>query len=282
LQGHFHELHYHPLTDLRGAQWTAIGDRPLTWWAVQRVTRFSGRINLWLAGGFGLLYALYTIAGDRWPAWLGRRVFELCDGAGGIPGLATGLVLLAAVPAAFQYGLWDSSVQDRCRRLELLLLTGLRPQDYWAAAAAAAWNRGRGYFGVALLLWLAALIAGRLGPGQVLMAIACGVLVWGLYFALGFRAFARGAQANGLGMVLTVGLPLAAFGLYWLDWPLLGAILPPGVVYSAGVRASSLASLMGPALSAAVALAVARNALTHCDAELREWYDRNVGKKVLT
>ena len=63
---------------------------------------------------------------------------------GGIPVLATALVVLAAVPAAFQYGLWDSNTPDRCRRLELLLLTGLTARDYWEAAAAAAWRRGAG------------------------------------------------------------------------------------------------------------------------------------------
>ena len=61
--------------------------------------------------------------------------------------------MLAAVPAAFQYGLWDSTDQDRCRRLELLLLTDLSGDDYCHAALAAAWRRGRGYFVVAVVLW---------------------------------------------------------------------------------------------------------------------------------
>ncbi len=279
LQGHFHELHYQPQVLRDDETRPAVGEQPLTWWAVKRVGNYSGRINLWLAGGFGMLYALYTVAGSHWPAWMGRRIFEMCDGAGGIPGLATGLVLLAAVPAAFQYGLWDSSVQDRCRRLELLLLTRLRPRDFWAAAAAAAWQRGRGYFAVALLLWTAALIAGRIGPGQALGAIAAGVLLWGLYFTLGFRAFAKGAQANGLGMLLTIGLPLLAYGLYRLNWPGLGDLLPPGLVFSA---ASASAPVLGALLIAAVTLAVSRHSLKHCDAKLRAWYDRNVGNHVVT
>src|SRR5262249_58111490 len=141
-----------------------------------------GRINLWLAGGFGALYALYLVAGDGWPAWLGKRVFQMCDGAGGPAALAAGLVVLAAVPAAFQYGLWDSSTQDRCRRLELLLLTELKGEDYWGAAAAAAWRRGRGYFAIALLLWAAAVVSGRITPAQAAAALAAGVLLWSAYF----------------------------------------------------------------------------------------------------
>jgi len=47
----------------------------LTWWAVKRVARFAGRVNLWLAGGFGLLYAAYLVAGDAWPSCLGRPYF---------------------------------------------------------------------------------------------------------------------------------------------------------------------------------------------------------------
>src|SRR5205823_1751524 len=125
-------------------------------------------------------------------------------------------VVLAAVPAAFQYGLWDASVQDRCRRLELSLLTQLGPRDYWHAAARAAWKRGRGYFAVAVVLWAAAALAGQVPADRALAAVAAGVLLWALYFALGFRSFARGVHANGMGMLLAVGLPLAAAGLFRL------------------------------------------------------------------
>src|SRR5262249_17351404 len=116
---------------------------------------------------------------------------------GGLPSLAAALVILAAVPAAFQYGLWDANAHERCRRLELLLLTRLGGRGYWGAAAAAAWKRGRGYFVVAVILWLAACWAGQLTCLQAVAAAATGVLLWGLYFTLGFRAFARGFQANG-------------------------------------------------------------------------------------
>src|SRR5262249_18299667 len=222
LQGHFHEYHYQPARDGSGERRPAVGERPLSWGAGERGSRSLGRIHVWLAGGFGLLYAAYQVLGANWPAWMGQRVFQLCDEFGGVAALTTGLVLLAAVPAAFQYGLWDSNAQDRCKRLELLLLTELQPGDYWNAAAAAAWRGGRGSFAVALLLWTAAALGGKVAPAFAFAAAASGVLLWGLYFALGFRAFSRGHQANGLGMLLTVGLPLAVYGLHRIGWPLLG------------------------------------------------------------
>jgi hypothetical protein len=281
LRAHYQERHYRPAID-RSRRWRgAIGLRPLSWWAVRRVTEYSGRVNLWLAGGFGLLYALYTLAGPAWPDWLGRQVFTTFDRLGGIPVLATALVVLAAVPAAFQYGLWDASGQDRCRRLELLLLTRLDERDYWEAAAAAAWRRGRGYFLVAGLLWGAACAAGQLAPAQALVALAAGVILWGLYFALGFRAFSRGMQANSLGLLLTLGLPLLAYGLFQTGWPLLAALVPPGAVHLPGADAAAAAWLPGPALGAVLAVGVARFSRAHCERELHRWYDQHHGKKVI-
>jgi hypothetical protein len=281
LQGHFQDRHYRPVVDLSRGRRPTVGTRPLSWWAVRRVSEYSGRINIWLAGGFGVLYALYTVAGPHWPGWLGRNVFHMADQAGGIPALAAALVVLAAVPASFQYGLWDSSAQDRCRRLELLLLTHLDGRDYWDAAGAAAWRRGRAYFGIAVVLWTAAVAAGQLPLSQAVAALAAAVLLWGLYFALGFRAFARGIQANRLGTLLTLGLPLAAIGLYRAGWPTLAALLPPGGVYSAGTGSPALALLAGPLLAAGLTLVVARRTLGQCDLELRRWYERHHGQKVL-
>jgi hypothetical protein len=282
LQGHFHDLHYQPAEASSRKPRKAIGDRPLSWWAVKRVMNYSGRINLWLIGGFGIVYALYAVAGDQWPAWLGRRVFELCDGFCGLSGLASALVVLAAVPAAFQYGLWDANTQNRCRRLELLLLTRLEARDYWDAAAAAAWGRGRGYFAVAGMLWLAAAFSGRADVIHVAAAAAVGVLLWSLYFALGFRAFAAGIQTNGLGMFLTLGLPLAAFVLARVGFDHLSDLVPPGCVYGAGAGTLNWSVVAGAALFALVTLGVARQALTHCDRDLRRWYDRHHGRKVMS
>jgi hypothetical protein len=281
LLGHFHERHYEPVRDVSAQRRPPVGDRPLAWWTVKRVSEYSGRINLWLAGGFCLLYAAYLVGEAHWPAWVGRRVFQMCDAAGGAAALAAGLVVLAAVPAAFQYGLWDSSAQQRCRRLELLLLTRLGPADYWDAAFAAALRRGRGYFALALLLWLAALLGGRLTGAAALAAVAAGVMLWSLYFALGFRGFARGAQTNGLGLLLTVGLPLAAWALAKAGWATVADWTPPGMVYRAGTGCWAPLWLVGPVLVAGCTLLISRRALAECDASLRRWYDQNHGSKVM-
>jgi hypothetical protein len=281
---HYRERHYQPAVRRSGVENRRVGEAPLAWWAVRRVSHFSGRVNLWLAGGFGLLYALYTVAGTWWPEWLGRTVFELCDQWGGIPVLATGLVLLGAVPAAFQYGLWDSNTQDRCRRLELLLLTRLDARDYWQAAAAAAWNRGRGYLAVAVLLWIAALFGGKMSLIQVCAALSAAVLLWSLYFALGFRAFSKGMHSNGLGLFLTVGVPLLGIGSWKASTTLLSVLIPATSLHMGSVSPNS--ELMfwaaGPVTMALLTLFVARRAIRHCDSELRHWYELHHGRKVMS
>jgi hypothetical protein len=278
-RGHFQDEHYRPnlLKDKRRRP--AVGDHPLTWWATKRVTKYSGRINLWLASGFAIFYAAYTVGRDAWPSWLGRQVFLIFDDMGGIPALTTALVLLAAVPAAFQYGVWDSSTPDRCRRLELLLLTELDGAAYWHACAGAAWKRGRGYFLAALVLWAAAWIGGQATLAQVLVGMSAGMILWGLYFALGFCAFAKGIQANLLGMGLTIGLPLATVLLVraGCTWPT--GLLPPGSVYLPTAAPWSWSWVLGPLLSTTIALLAIRWALAHCDAQLRRWYDAHQGAR---
>ncbi len=199
LQGHFQDRHYSPVADVSRQSRAAVGDWPLAWWAVKRVSEYSGKINMWLSGGFAVLYAAYTILseGDHWPSWLGTQVFVTFDQMGGVGVMAAAMVVLAAVPAAFQYGLWDSNAQDRCRRLELLLLTDLDARDYWHAAAAAAWRRGRGYFAVAVLLWTTLVIAGKADVLQVCGALACAVIMWGLYLRLAFGPFPAACKQTG-------------------------------------------------------------------------------------
>lgn len=277
LHGHFHDEHYRPIAHQDRSRRAPVGDAPLSWWAVKRVTRYAGRINVWLAGGFGLVYAAYTIAGPHWPSWMGRSAFEIFDRMGGLPMLATALVILAGVPAAFQYGLWDSSAQDRSRRLELLLLTELDGTAFWQAASAAAWRRGRGYFLLAIALWLAAAFAERIAWQQAGAGIAAGVILWGFYFTLGFRAFAGGRQANRMGLVLTVFVPLATVLISQSNWPLLAVLLPPGSVYFGSTGDASAAWLIGPLTLAAFTLWLARRSLEHCESDLRCWYEQNHG-----
>jgi hypothetical protein len=279
LQGHFHERHYEPVRDVSHEVRPPVGDQPLSWWAIKRVSEYSGQVNLWLAVGFSLLYACYIVARDQWPPWMGRFIFFICDSGGGPAGIATALVVLSAVPAAFQYGLWDNSTQDRCRRLELLLLTDLRPEDYWNAAAAAAWFRGRGYLWVAGLLLLASALGGRTTILDLVAGLSVAVLLWAFYFAMGFRGFARGSQANGLGLLLTVGLPLIAFLLGRLGLPVLGSLLPPGLVFYAAAGSLGWMQATGASLMAVITLVVIRQSLRECDASLRRWYDQNHGSK---
>jgi hypothetical protein len=276
LRGHFEEWHFGPVRDPRRGRRGRIGGRPLSWWAVRRVSQYAGRVNVALAAGFAAAYALHTVAGPHWPAGLGRGVFDFCDRVGGVRLLATGLVLLAAVPAAFQYGLWDGSAAARRRRLELLLLTRLDGRDYWDAAAAAAWRRGRGYFAAAGLLWLAGAAGGRLGLTEAGGALAAAVVLWGLYFLAGFLAFSRGVPAHGLGLLLTIGLPLLTYACFRVcgAW---ATLLPPGAVYAPVPDGGAALGLAGSLTGGVTVLALAPLARARCDGSLRCWYRRHAG-----
>lgn len=280
LSGHFQDLHYGSQAEGEEKARPAVGEHPLSWWASQRVTRYSGWINLYIAGGFGLLYALYSVAGTHWPSWLGRQVFVVLENAGGIPLWSTALVVLAAVPAAFQYGLWDSSAQERCRRLELLLLTSLTIHDYWQAAACAAWRRGRGYLAIALLLWSAAAAAGAVPWSSLAGAWAAGTLLWALYFAFGFRAFARGREGNGVGLGLTLGLPLLAFGIWRIGWPEWAQLAPPAAVFAASAGRIGVAWMLACTAAAGIFAVLRRRLHSEGDLALRRWYDQHHGRKL--
>src|SRR5262249_32326062 len=121
----------------------------------------------------------------------------------------------------------------------------------------------------------------KLAPAQFLAALCAGVALWGLYFVLGFRAFASGLQANTLGMLLTVGLPVLAMALYRGDLPALAALVPPGSVYQPGASREAATWLPGPALGAALTLVLARASLARCEDDLRRWYDRHHSQKVV-
>src|SRR4029077_16625192 len=121
-------------------------------------------------------------------------------------------------------------------------------------AAAAAWKRGRGYFFVALILWLAGTLSGKVDGSQAVAALAAGGVLGGLSFAMGFRAFSRGIQANRLGLLLTLGLPLLTFILYKANWLFLANLIPPGSVYGPVAGTPPVYWLAGPLIGGAVML----------------------------
>ncbi|VTS00717.1 hypothetical protein [Tuwongella immobilis] len=282
LKGHFHDRHYKPINSGRVNESDAIGDAPLSWWAVRRVMEYSGRVNLYLAGGFTLLYSLYLVAGDRWPAWLGTNTFTVIEMFGGAPMLATALLILASVPGAFQYGLWDSSVQDRCRRLELLLLTELQPLDYWHAARKAALKRGLGYGFVAGVLIAAMVFGGHISPLQGIGCAAAAVIMWCFSFVIGFRSFGNGSQANGLGSVLTLGCPILIAGFMQAELPLLAGLVPHGGIYLALVHPADFTWAIGTLIVGGLTLWLARSSIRRCDSDLRSWYDQNQGQQTIS
>ncbi len=279
LKPHFHDRHYRPLTADRFARTEDVGNRPLSWWAVKRVMEYGGRVNLWLAGGFGLAYAAYLMAGDAWPPWLGKLVFQLFEKWGGAATVAAAMCVLAAVPAAFQFGLWDATITDRCKRLELLLLTDLDARDYWHASLAAAWRRGHHYLYVAELLWVALAVAGRVEWYECLAAAVGGAVLWMFYFAVGFRAFCTGTQASGVASLLTLGMPLFLFALLRAGLPELAGLVPVGACYLPAANTLNAGWAAGVALMGAATVYLTRRGLTRCDAELRAWYDANQGRK---
>jgi hypothetical protein len=185
------------------------------------------------------------------------------------------------VPAAFQYGLWDSSAPDRLRRLELLLLTRLTGRDYWDAAAAAAWRRGRGYLAIAAVLGAAAARSGRFSPPDALAAAAAAAVLWGCYFTIGFRAFAGGYQASGLGSALTIGLPLATFALVKSGWVAAATWTPPGLVYVPLSAGRGGAWTLPALVLGLTVVAVGRRSRRRCVADLRAWYGRHCAMKLV-
>lgn len=277
LRGHFHERHYKPIDSSRPSQLELIGDAPLSWWAVRRVMEYSGSINLWLAGGFCLIYATYIIAGEDWPPWMGRMVFQLLENWGGAPAIAAALAVMATVPAVFQFGLWDATRQDRCRRLELLLLTELDEGDYWKASLAASWRRGRGYLLAAAFLWFALGVSGRNSWPEVLASACAGCLLWGLSFAVGFRAFSTGAQTSGMSSFLVLGVPMILVGLLKLGYEAEANFLPVGLVYMPLKSGLTLPWFAAYALTTFGAVALSRFGLARCDSGLRRWYSENQG-----
>ncbi|MBA4191031.1 MAG: hypothetical protein C0467_23850 [Planctomycetaceae bacterium] len=279
LKGHFHDRHYKPLETNRQDQSALIGNRPLSWWAVRRVMEYSGRVNVYLAGGFCLLYSAFIVAGDDWPSWMGRAPFLIFEMWGGPAMVAGSMCVLAAVPAAFQFGLWDPTVSDRCKRLELLLLTDLTGNDYWHASLAAAWKRGRSYLWIAALLWIALAVSGRAQWYQAVAAALGGIALWGFSFAVGFRAFSTGNQAGGIATGLTLGMPMLVFALLRAKLDDLAAFVPTAACYLPVRNGISWSWAAGFVLMLLTTWWLTRRGLARCDSSLRLWFDANQGRK---
>jgi hypothetical protein len=275
LKDHYMERNYFVRHDPKAAR-AGIGAWPVTWWAVRRVNEYPGRANLYFAGGAAVLYAAFLVVGEaNWPSAFGRNLFAMYELLGGIPGLATGLAILAAVPAAYQYGLWDSSIPARCKRLENFLPTRLDVRDYLHAAARSSWNRGRGYLLASALLLIAGCWSRRLGATEMLLAGAASVALLGLHFAVGFRYFSRSRTGATLGFALTAGLPALAWGLGSQGLGSVALLTPPGAVfYATQAGIPWLDRLLPVALYAGLAALLLQDAWRRFDAELREWYDR--------
>lgn len=280
LRGHYLDRHYSPFVDESGGNRGTIGEHPLAWHAVRRVSEYAGRINLWLAMGASVLYAVYLIAGDRWPTWMGRGVFQAFETLGGPAGLATVLVLLAGVPAAYQYGLWDSSIPERCKKLELLLLTNLKVRDYFWASFKASWHRGRGYLLAAGILIGAAWWAGRCTTAGTIAGIISAFILLTLYGAVGFRFLAQSTGGTAVGFLLSLGLPLMNWTLGSFGRKDLAAVLPPGLLYFS-LNDGGFTPQMAFAAAATLAMAgfLTLRSLQNFDKELRAWYGTNLGKR---
>lgn len=282
LKPHYVERHYQPSNRIASERRGKIADHPLSWWAIRRVHEYSGRINLYLAAGASSLYAAYLVAGEHWPSWLGTGIFVVFEMMGGVPGLTTGLVVLAAVPAAYQFGLWESSIPDRQKRMEVLLMTELNARDYLHASWSAAWSRGRGYFLSATVLWLAGFYAGRFPFDNLVLGLIAGGTLILFYFAAGFRFLAKSSGGTITGLFLSLVLPLATWGLAASGHARIAALLPPGQVYFTTNSTSSpipSAWIFGAILlTLLLGLGLLFHAYLTFDRDLRTWYSESHGR----
>jgi hypothetical protein len=126
-------------------------------------------------------------------------------------------------------------------------------------------------------LWAALVFSGKATPTQVAASVAAAMLLWGFSFAVGFGAFSSGMQANGLGSLLTLGLPLAAAVLSQTGVPRLAALVPPGAVYAALTGPPTIDWLPGPLLVGLATMWMMRRVVGRCEGRLRAWFDRNHG-----
>ena len=247
LRKHYDELHF-GLRATRRRRGSTVGTRPLAWWTARRVSRFKGRVNLYLMWATAGLYGARLLCGESWPGWLATAQLDLLERMGGAALLAAASVQLAVVGAAFLSGLWDSTASQRMRRLELLLVAPLEGRDFFVASAVAAWVRARGYFVGMLVVVLAAALAGHITWPAAAMAVALAAAYFFVSLAVAFRNFARlpDDRTVGLwGLAWSVGWPLVALALFRVGLARTATLTPLGAVYLATLPADARGALTG-------------------------------------
>ena len=279
LKGHFHDRHYKPLESDRIDQSEHIGERPLSWWAVRRVMEYSGRVNVWLAGGFCFLYSAYIIAGDHWPPWMGRLVFQIFESWGGAAVVATAMSVLAAVPGGLP--VWA------------LGLVHLRPLQAARTAAALRPLRprllaGLARGGVAARLRLPHLrgdalgLPGRVGTGRVAQRAGRRdgrVATVGVFLRGWLSRLLDRASCERIGFDPHSRLPSPDGAPHPRQLESLAAFLPTALCYLPLKSGLTETWLAGFAVTLAITISLTDRGLSHCDRELRAWYDANQGRK---
>ena len=115
---------------------------------------------------------------------------------------------------------------ERCRKLELLLLTRVTGTDFWRHGGGS--QAGKGYFTQPCCsARRLAHPAGASMFGALAAASFCGC------FISGFRR-SRAKQWREPWLLLTIGLPVLAYAPYKQAGPTLTALVPPGSRYMAG------------------------------------------------
>lgn len=293
-------LRSHYLDELFGEQRSKkdynqpIRHNPLAWWTARRVSRFRGRVNLYVGWTVILLYALWLNLYTRglWPQGFGVELMLIFTYLGGAIMLGAGALQFGLVATAFMSGLWDSSVQQRIGRMELLLATPLEPRDFLGGCLAASWTRAKGYLPAAVVVWLSALVAERITPAAFAGLLLLGAVYAAFYFALAFRFFARVAgdrAAATLGMAMSLGIPAFAVGVIILNWGYAAAFCPLSAMYLLGMKPATLEQRFGFGLetlwtvigvSTLVHLAVTawliHDGLAKFETEIRDWFGKNL------
>lgn len=237
-----------------------VGENPLKWWTVRRVSRFRGQVNIYLGAATIGLFTAYMIFQATWPSWLAGNVMLVLEILGGQAGLGAFALQYSLIATSFLPGIWDSTPQLRVGRLELLLVSPATPDQYLEASAAACWTRGRWYLAMASVVWTGAWIAGRIGPGALValhLVSACYLVA---FFAVSFWNFPRLDSERSValwGLGLSLGIPAFTGLLLWARLTLLAALTPLGAVYLLALpvqAAEAMSGLSWPLLWSWIAL----------------------------